>query len=248
MNSWFEALKDLLFPPLCLGCERRLESSRPPLFCTDCLADLAFIRSPCCLCCGVPFSAGVDHLCGDCLGQHYVFDFARSLFHYQPPLSTIIRSLKFGGHLTSIATLGALTARSDLMGLFSEPDLLLPVPLHQSRLRERGFNQALVLARGCFPQWKNRIEAGLLLRHRSTLSQSLLTGKERRRNLKNVFSLANASAVAGKRVLLVDDVLTWSIAFITYLSGFVHRRLDFRRIRSFKASFIEMAIYRRLHE
>ncbi len=208
MTSYFEALKDLLFPPLCLGCERRLEFSRPPLFCSDCLDDLAFIRSPCCLCCGVPFPTGVDHLCGDCLAHHYVFDFARSLLYYQLPISTIIRSLKFGGRLTGIATVGAITAQSGLIGLFGEPDLILPVPLHLERLRERGFNQAVVIAKGCFPQWKNKIETGLLLRLRSTIPQSLLAGKERRGNLKKVFGLADVSKVAGKRVLLIDDVFT----------------------------------------
>ncbi len=208
MTSFFEALKDLLFPPLCLGCERRLESSRPPLLCPDCLDDLVFIQSPCCHCCGIPFATGVDHWCGNCLARHYAFDLARSLFLYRPPLSTLIRSLKFGGHLTGISTLGALTARSELLGRFGEPDLILPVPLHQTRLRERGFNQALVIARGCFPQWKIRIKVDLLVRRRSTLPQTLLTGKERRGNLKNVFDLAHASKVAGKQVLLVDDVFT----------------------------------------
>ena len=208
MTSYFEALKDLLFPSLCLGCELRLESSRPPLFCPRCLAKLAFIRSPCCLGCGVPFATGDDHLCGDCLAGHYAFDCARSLFRYQPPIATIIRSLKFGGHLTGVSTLGALTARSDCMGIFNEPDLILPVPLHLSRLRERGFNQALVIARGCFPQWKPKIKIDLLFRLRATLSQSLLSGKERRANLKKVFSLTKASSVAGKKVLLVDDVFT----------------------------------------
>lgn len=208
MTSYSEAIKDLLFPPLCLGCEQRLESSQPPLFCPDCIAGLAFIRSPCCSCCGVPFPTGVDHLCGDCLAQHYVFDFARSLLHYQAPISTIICSLKFGGRLTGVATLGALTGCSGLIGLFGEPDLILPIPLHLDRLRERGFNQALVIARGCFPQWRNKIETGLLLRRRSTIPQSLLAGKERRGNLKKVFELADASKVAGKRVLLIDDVFT----------------------------------------
>lgn len=208
MTSCFRAFKDLLFPPLCLGCERLLASSRLPLFCPDCLAALSFIQSPCCPCCGVPFPAGVDHLCGDCLARHYIFDFARSLLHYQPPLSTIIRSLKFGGRLTSISTLGALTALSDIKGLFSQPDFILPVPLHLNRLRERGFNQALVIARGCFPEWKNRIETGLLLRCRSTIPQTLLAGKERRGNLKKAFGLASTAKVEGKRVLLVDDVFT----------------------------------------
>ncbi len=208
MISYLNAFKDLLFPPFCLGCARRLESSRPPLFCADCYADIAFIRSPCCRCCGIPFSTGVDHLCGNCLSGHSAFDLARSLLHYRPPVSTVIRSVKFSGHLTGMATLGALAAQSEIMPLLAEPDLVIPVPLHISRLRERGFNQALVIARGCFPQWKNRIINNLLLRRRATLPQSLLTGKLRRTNLKKVFNLCAPHRVVGKRILLVDDVFT----------------------------------------
>jgi ComF family protein len=208
VTSYFEAFKNLLFPPLCLGCSRRLGSSRPPLFCADCFAEIAFIHSPCCRCCGIPFSTGADHLCGDCLTNHYAFDLARSLFYYRPPVSAVLRSLKFKGHLSGIATLAVLTAQSDLMPLFAEPDWVIPVPLHVSRLRERGFNQALVIAGGCFPQWKHRITSALLRRSRATLPQTLLTGKQRRINLKKVFSLYDTSPVVGKRILLVDAVFT----------------------------------------
>lgn len=206
--SCFEALQDLFFPPLCLGCGRRLNSSLPPLFCSDCLAEIEFLASPCCSRCGFPFPAGVDHLCGDCLAQSFAFDFSRSLFHFQPPVSPIIHSLKFGGQFAGLATLAALAAQSPFLGQFAEPDLLLPVPLHIERLRERGFNQALVIAKGCFPQWASKIVPDLLSRSRSTAPQSLLSGKERRVNLKGVFTVARPSRLVGKKVLLVDDVLT----------------------------------------
>jgi len=204
----FEALKNLLFPSLCLGCERRLDHSRPPLFCVDCQADLAFIRSPLCPCCGVPYAAGADHLCAPCLSDRYAFDAARSLLLYQPPVDRIIRALKFGGQLTALATLAALTDRADCVRQLDEPDFLAPVPLHPDRLRERGFNQALALARTCFPQWRKKIRADLLLRVRPTTPQTQLSGKERRANLGKAFALSGRGSVAGKRVLLVDDVFT----------------------------------------
>ncbi|MBV5317229.1 MAG: ComF family protein [Desulfobulbaceae bacterium] len=208
MTSYFEAFKDLLFPPFCLGCERWLESSRLPLFCSDCLSQLAVIQAPNCRCCGVPFLVGADHLCGDCLTAHYAFDLARSLWPYQPPVSTLIHALKFQGNLTGLATLGWLAAGSDCIKQFVEPDLIVPVPLFLGRLRERGFNQALVIAQGCFPQWRNRIDSGVLFRTRATVPQSSLSGKERRRNLHKAFSLSDFSKVKGKRILLVDDVFT----------------------------------------
>jgi ComF family protein len=208
MPSLFEAMKDLLFPPHCLGCKRRLDSSLPPLFCSDCGAGLTFIHSPCCPCCGIPFISGADHLCGDCLTGQHAFDLARSLLYYRPPASDLIRSLKFSGNLSGIATFRALITHANLLEAFADPDIILPVPLHARRLRERGFNQALVIAKGCLPDWKDKIETGLLLRHRLTTPQSLLSGKERRSNLKNVFYLADPGRVAGAKVLLVDDVYT----------------------------------------
>lgn len=208
MSSYLEALKDLLFPPLCLGCTRRLDTSRAPLFCSDCLADLAFLGSPCCTCCGIPFPTGSDHLCGTCLTHRPAFDYARSLLLYQPPVATVIRALKFGGQLTGLASLGVLATRSQLMEQFTQPDCILPVPLHVTRLRHRGFNQAQSIAASCFPQWRSRIRTDLLLRQRPTVPQSHLSGEERRSNLKKAFILAEGAQLTDERVLLVDDVFT----------------------------------------
>lgn len=208
MPSLFEAAQDLLFPPLCLGCQQPLALSRPPLLCTACSGRLDVIRSPLCLCCGAPFPSGADHLCGDCLSGHYAFDLSRSLLSYRPPASDLIGALKFGGNLTGIATWHALIVREGLLEAFVEPDIVVPVPLHAQRLRQRGFNQALVIAKGCLPGWKKKIAAEVLVRHCPTQPQSELGGKERRTNLNNAFSLAEASRVAGATVLLVDDVYT----------------------------------------
>jgi ComF family protein len=208
MKSLVAALADLLFPPCCLGCERRLDSSRPPLFCADCAAHLAFIRSPLCYCCGNPFVTGADHLCGDCLAGHQAFDLARSLFHYQPPIAHLIRALKFRGNLAGLVSFRALINQENFSATFTEPDLVLPVPLHNSRLRERSFNQALLIAKNCLPQWQGKIAASLLLRHRPTSPQTSLTGKERRLNLRQAFTLSNPTKITGAKVLLVDDVYT----------------------------------------
>lgn len=208
MPTLFEAAQDLLFPPLCLGCRQPLATSRPPLLCATCSGRLDLIRSPLCLCCGTPFITGADHLCGDCLGGHFSFDLSRSLLLYRPPASDLIRSLKFGGNLSCLATWQALIMREGLLEAFAEPDLVVPVPLHTQRLRQRGFNQALVIAKGCLSGWRKKIAEELLVRHCPTQPQSELSGKERRANLKNVFSLTDAGRVAGAKILLVDDVYT----------------------------------------
>jgi len=208
MPTFAEAVQDLLFPPHCLGCGLRLDISRPPLLCPQCVSGLTFLGSPLCSRCGLPFVSGVDHLCGDCLAGRHLFDLARSLLHYRPPASDLILSLKFTGNLSGLATLRALLARDGFLAAFAEPDLMLPVPLHDGRLRERGFNQALVIARECLPQWRDRVAPTVLLRHRPAIPQALLSGKKRRANLGNTFSLAQPARVAGAKILLVDDVYT----------------------------------------
>jgi len=208
MSSLFGAIQDLLFPPTCLGCTRRLDSSRPPLFCAVCLEQLEVIASPRCPCCGIPFATGVDHLCGDCLQQHYAFDCARSLLLYKSPVADIIVRLKFGGQLNGLTTLAQLAAIADCMQELTEPELIVPVPLHASRLCERGFNQATLIARACLPQWANRIRMDVLARNRLTTPQSQLSGRERRSNLQRVFTVEHGNEVRGKRILVVDDVFT----------------------------------------
>lgn len=208
MVSWFEALKNLLFPPRCCGCGQWLASSRPPLFCPDCRGQLHFLGSPHCTCCGAPFPAGADHLCGDCLAGRFAFDLARSLLLYRPPAAPMLRALKYNGSMTGIDSLGALTVASGIANQYCPPDLVLPVPLSPVRLRERGFNQALLIARACLPQWQERIDPDLLHRRRHTPPQSRLSGRERRLNLKHAFALVAPQRVLGRGILLVDDVFT----------------------------------------
>ncbi len=207
--SLLTAARDLLYPPCCLGCGRQLESSRLPLFCGPCSGQLLFTGPPWCSCCGLPFAAGrADHLCGDCLKNRFVFDLARSALAYQPPVRQLIIDLKFRQRLAALASLTALALASDAMLALAEPDLILPVPLHPARLRRRGFNQALLIARGCFPSLRSRIVPDLLVRVRNTRSQTGLSGAERRRNLDGAFAVKTPGIVESRRILLIDDVFT----------------------------------------
>lgn len=208
MSTLLGAIQDLLFPPLCLGCGRWLDDAEPPLFCPDCLSLLVFLGPPLCPCCGIPYATGTDHLCGPCLLQTYSFDQARSLLSYLPPISTVILNLKFGGRLDALATIGALTAQSACLDDLNKPDYIVPVPLHDQRLRHRGYNQATLLARECFPQWRTKIRLDFLIRTRPTTPQSQLSGQERRINLNKVFAVRKDADLHSKRILLVDDVLT----------------------------------------
>lgn len=207
-RGWLNALADLVFPPRCLGCGAVLCASVAPLFCPPCLKALPWIEPPLCTCCGTPFQTGADHPCGACLAHPPPFALARSLFRYEDPIRSRTLALKFQGDLVLLPSLAALAARSAPAAVFTEPDHLLPVPLHPDRLRQRGFNQAQHLARACFPQWRHRLALQLLKRQRPTPPQSALSGRARRRNLRGAFAVADDALLDGARVLLVDDVYT----------------------------------------
>ena len=200
---------DLLCPPRCLACGVSLAVHRLPLLCPDCRQRTGVIGPPLCRCCGAPLAAGRDHLCGDCLAQPPPFTLARSALLYQEPVSSLIRAWKFNGQTHGLPTLLALAIPVIEAGDLSlRPDLILPVPLHRRRLRQRGFNQALQLARGCFPDHGHCLAATLLVRRRETKPQAGLSGRRRRGNLAGAFALTDPARIRGAGILLVDDVWT----------------------------------------
>lgn len=206
---FLDGFRDLLFPPACLACGVRLAASTPPLLCTRCLDKLIPLRPPLCTCCGKPLAdaAGAGHRCGRCLGHPPAFVRARALFLYDGPVVEIIQHLKYHGDTAGLATIAHLcqaAARLDP----GEPDIILPVPLHLERLRQRGFNQSQRLAAAFFPEHREKIRLDILARRRQTLPQTGMSGAERRRNLKNAFAVVAAPAVRRRSVLLVDDVYT----------------------------------------
>ena len=208
MKTFLASCQELVFPSSCLACGLRLPWRRLPLFCTDCLSGIKALASPRCQCCGAPFPGGADHRCGACLRDTFSFDLARAALVYQPPVTVLISALKFQGQLTGLASLAALARTSTALRELSVPELILPVPLHPHRLRQRGFNQALLLARACFPERKALIHPGVLQRHRATVPQTTLSGVLRRRNLIGSFSLIQPQMVKNRKILLVDDVFT----------------------------------------
>ena len=206
-SSVFQGVADVFFPARCQGCNQQTGPQLASL-CDTCRARLSPLTSPLCTCCGTIFTSGEDHLCGACLGKTFAFSRARSLFSYKDPLRSLLVRLKFGGDLSVLETLATLARQAEAEQAVHVPDCLIPVPLHKKRLQRRGFNQALLLARACFPAWQAALCPNLLCRHRSTVPQTELSGKARRNNLKNSFSLREVDLIRGRKVLLVDDVYT----------------------------------------
>ncbi len=132
---------------------------------------------------------------------------ARSVTLYAPPVSNLIHSLKYRTDRTVLSALSHLVARFDFTA-FAACDLITPVPLFPKRLRKRGLNQALLLARLFFPENRDAIYTEVLVRVRDTVPQTRLDAASRRKNLRAAFEVPEGNDLAGKRVCVVDDVFT----------------------------------------
>lgn len=207
-TEFWEVLRDVFFPVRCLACSKGLQGKRVMAFCPDCRRDIRVIREPYCTVCGKPFykSAAGNHLCGYCLKKSWNFTRARAAVYYEGPVAEAVRSFKYSGSMYGLGTFVALVNESYMKTIPCEYDLIIPVPLHPKRLRKRGFNQALVLARKFFPE--SSIDPFVLERYQWTMSQAGLSGSERRGNVKNAFRVIKNEKIKDKKILLVDDVFT----------------------------------------
>ena len=209
LKEEFLGFAGLLFPPLCPICRNRhLQASLPGL-CAECLADITLLPSPCCTACSLPFEGppGSDHLCEVCLKTPPPFSGVIALGVYTELLRETVHRFKYEEAFYLHRPLGHLLAEAVDEKLKADPpDVVMPVPLHLSKLRERTFNQSLLLARTLGKTLKLPVAAQGLERTRATLSQQGLKSEERKRNLKGAFSLRQE--IKNQRVLLVDDVLT----------------------------------------
>jgi ComF family protein len=208
---FWRALLDFFLPPKCPFCGNPTGSFSPDRPCVSCLPRIKFFSSPRCPRCGLGFASpsDQDHLCSECLSAERLFGKARSLCPYEGVIVEIISRFKYGGVARLAKPLGILLAEyQDPEFPFSEIDLLIPVPLHTRRLRERGFNQSLLLARQVSQRRSIPLNFTSLRRSRQTQPQTQLSGPERQKNVRGAFEVRTAEAVAGKRILLIDDVFT----------------------------------------
>jgi len=209
---------DAVLPPLCLGCGEIV--GQPGALCAACWQGFSFIAAPQCTQCGDPFAEdlGPDAQCAACLARPPKFRRARAALAYDTQSRRLVLPFKHGDRTDIARACGGWMARAG-SELLREADLIAPVPLHWRRLLVRRYNQALLLARvvaRAAPQTtalaatERRLAPDLLRRHRWTGSQAGLRAKERRSNVREAFEIHPrwANGVAGKTVLLVDDVLT----------------------------------------
>jgi len=207
-----------VFPTDCLLCEQELEQPGGASICARCWESFQPWAGPRCECCGLPFASeraveSLELFCGFCRQAEQQFDMARSYGLYNGNLRKAILHLKFHGREGLAKRLGALLVRPFEALPELDSALVAPVPLHFLRRRQRGFNQAELLARGLVRALHReapglQLEKDLLRRVRATPPQVGLSVSARRENVRGVFSAPQPDRVRDRTVILIDDVMT----------------------------------------
>jgi ComF family protein len=205
-------LVDLVFPADCEACARPLPLGHGASLCARCRGVMAPLGDAVCRVCGLPVPAVQAALpCPGCVRHPPAFTSARAAALYLPaatglnPLASAVAALKYRRRRAVAEALGALLAERYPFGADA---VLVPVPLHVARLRARGFNQALLLARALGRRQGLPVAPRALARVRATDTQTGLSAARRRRNLRGAFAVPRPRLVVGRSIVLVDDVLT----------------------------------------
>ena len=200
---------DAVLPPRCLKCGAILSAAQG--LCPDCWRKLTWLGAPCCACCGqpFPFESGEGSLCGACLQRRPAYDRARAVFRYDDESRDLVIGLKHADRTESVPALAGWMSRAGA-ALLESAELIVPVPLHWTRLATRRFNQAGLLAQAIGRNAGLPVLPEALGRRRATRSQGHLGRLARFRNVKGAIAVSEryATAVTHRRILLIDDVIT----------------------------------------
>lgn len=209
---WLRLLLDAVFPADCEACGAPLTAGERSCVCAQCRGAMRPVPEPACTSCGAPLAARAStDPCSSCLRHPPAFTTARAAALYLPsatglnPLASAIQALKYRGRREVADALGALLAERYP---YAADAVLVPIPLHVTRLRARGFNQAALLAGALGRRRGLGVATRLLARTRPTPAQAGLTAPARRRNLRDAFAVRPREAIPERPIVLVDDVLT----------------------------------------
>lgn len=200
----------LFYPPRCPVCDRVLSAGKEEV-CPGCLNKLRFPEGNLCSQCGKPI-AEMETYCVNCRDRAYTYYSGRSALLYNGVMQESIARFKYGGRQEYGAYFGRLLWEQQGEWIrHASPDALVPVPLHRSRLRKRGYNQAQILAQELAKHAGVPVADGLLVRIRNTLPQKDLCGWEREQNLQHAFETnicVRRLYENVKCVILIDDIYT----------------------------------------
>ncbi|MFH1228180.1 MAG: ComF family protein [Planctomycetota bacterium] len=210
ISSLWNNLLDIIYPRYCLECGKNLASTEHFYLCLECISKITFVNQfNACPKCGLdlgPYTEG-NVLCRDCAIHKPRFDKAFAVARYDGIMRNVILKLKYQKDKPLAVPLSRLAAKT-IEESKEKTDLIMPVPLCRTKLKERGFNQSKLLAEGVANILKIKLSSDNILKIKETRDQAGLDGSARRENLKDAFSVSRPSEIKDKKVLLVDDVLT----------------------------------------
>ena len=196
-------LLDLVLPPRCINCQ-----AANSWLCEECLQKISFIDGPVCECCGTPLSGVAPTACRQCKHNplQFIAGIRSAAFFENNPIRPAIHLLKYRNHKAIAAILGQILVDAcQKYGI--KADVVVPVPLHAARFRERGYNQSELLAREVGALLNLPVNTSSLQRIRHTKSQMTLGATERHQNVVDAFACRD-QALSGQIILLIDDVCT----------------------------------------
>jgi ComF family protein len=204
VHNCLDIIQVCLLPPTCILCGN-------PGFNSFDICETCHVRLPrnnvCCYRCAEIFATPLvaPTLCGRCLSETPSFDETHAPFIHQDEIRHLITGLKFGAQFKNARLLGNLLANH--VGKAAEkPDCIIPVPLHKARYHERGFNQALEIARTVSKRLQIPVDYSSCVRHKDTPHQTGLSANKRRQNLRRAFSVQNP--LQAQHIAIIDDVMT----------------------------------------
>jgi ComF family protein len=211
LQNWFNVGLGFLFPEICQLCGEQRATAMEGYVCGRCWSQVRFIKPPFCERCGLPFEGDLTapFECANCREMELHFSAARSAVVARGPVREIIHRYKYQRALWFEPFLAGLLLRETMPALRGQGwDLIVPVPLHPLKLREREFNQAERLAARLSAATRIPLNKKLLRRVRFTNTQTRLTRPERAANMRGAFAMRHGARLDGERVILVDDVFT----------------------------------------
>lgn len=200
MTHRLSELYSKLLPIPCFLCG---DFSPHHALCEACIDDLPWLEQ-CCQRCALPLNE--SGICGQCLQQPPPQQFSLALFRYETPINHCIAAFKFHQQLVFARMFARLLATKINQRQQPLPEIVIPIPLHPSRLRQRGYNQSAQLADALARELRIPVDKTGLFRQRNTIPQTGMSGKQRKRNLKQAFAITGS--LPYKHVALVDDVYT----------------------------------------
>ena len=212
LKSFVQSLGDLVYPPHCYSCQKYLTAAeRPRLLCHACYQSIPWNKRPACPKCSRYLGPmPQDAVCSSCRQQHLYFDFAWSVCLYEDPIRHLIHQFKFHNQTQLRKPLSQLMIdhiehyELDM----AQFDIVVPIPLHPTKYRERGYNQAQLLAQLIAQKYDKMMLVSLLKRVRHTPSQITLSRKNRFTNVEGSFRINTRLNINNKNIVIIDDLLT----------------------------------------